>query len=102
MTASDSGASSGSVTAKIVSGVILLWGIGVTLVFQSSPVELIILAQAMTVLVAPLLGALLIIMSNRRELMGGLRNRWWHNLFAAIGFVAILATSVRLVVSLVG
>lgn len=52
-------------------------------------------------LVAPLLGALLLIMSNRR-FMGDLRNRWWHNLFAVIGFVAICATSVRLISSLLG
>lgn len=96
------GASSGSRTAKIVSAVILLWGIGITLAFQSSPVGLIITAQALTVLVAPLLGALLIIMSNRRSFMGELRNTWWKNVFAVIGFVAIVATSVRLVMSLMG
>ncbi|SFS11357.1 NRAMP (natural resistance-associated macrophage protein) metal ion transporters [Agrococcus baldri] len=95
------GASSGSRTAKIVSAIILLWGIGITLAFQESPVGLIIMAQALTVLVAPLLGALLIIMSNRRGFMGELRNTWWKNVFAAIGFIAILATSVRLVMSLV-
>lgn len=80
---------------------ILLWGVAITLAFQSSPVGLIITAQALTVLVAPLLGALLLIMSNRR-FMGDLRNRWWHNLFAVIGFVAICATSVRLISSLLG
>ena len=96
------GAASGSRTAKVVSAVILLWGIAIALAFQSSPVGLIITAQALTVLVAPLLGALLIIMSNRRAFMGDLRNRWWHNVFAAIGFVAILATSVRLVMSILG
>ena len=60
------------------------------------------MAQALTVLVAPPLGALLIIMSNRRAFMGDLRDTWWKHLFAVIGFVAILAPSVRLVMSLVG
>lgn len=96
------GAPSGSRTAKIVSAVILLWDIGITLAFQESPVGLIMMAQALTVLVAPLLGALLIIMSNRRSLMGDLRNKWWQNVMVAIGFVAIIATSVRLVMLLVG
>ncbi|WP_425843658.1 Nramp family divalent metal transporter [Agrococcus sp. TSP3-2-1] len=95
------GPSAASRTARIVSAVILLWGVAITLAFQSSPVGLIITAQALTVLVAPLLGALLLIMSNRR-FMGELRNRWWHNLFAVIGFVAIVATSVRLISSLLG
>lgn len=95
------GPSASSRTARIVSGAILLWGIAITLIFQSSPVGLIITAQALTVLVAPLLGALMLIMSNRR-FMGDLRNRWWHNAFAVLGFVAICATSVRLVTALLG
>ncbi len=95
------GPSAGGRTARVVSAVILLWGIAITLVFQGSPVALIITAQALTVLVAPLLGVLLVVMSNRRFL-GDLRNRWWHNLVAVIGVVAICATSVRLVTSLLG
>ncbi|WAC66853.1 Nramp family divalent metal transporter [Agrococcus sp. SL85] len=95
------GPSASSRTARIVSGAILLWGIVITLIFQSSPVGLIITAQALTVLVAPLLGALMLIMSNRR-FMGDLRNRWWHNVLAVLGFVAICATSVRLVMALLG
>jgi Mn2+/Fe2+ NRAMP family transporter len=53
------------------------------------------------VLISPLLGALLVIMSNRRSLMGDLRNKWWHNVFAILGMIAILATSVRLLTSLI-
>ncbi|WP_372698219.1 hypothetical protein [Arthrobacter sp. JSM 101049] len=48
------------------------------------------------------MSALLVIMSNRRSLMGDLRNRWWHNTVAALGMIAILATSVRLLTTLLG
>jgi manganese transport protein len=34
--------------------------------------------------------------------MGELRNRWWHNLFGGVGFLAILATSRLLVARLTG
>jgi manganese transport protein len=94
------GARSGSPAAKTITATILAFGIAITLLFQSSPVGLIIIAQSLTVLIAPILGILLLIMSNRRNLMGDLRNRWWHNLFGTIGLIAILATSVRLVISL--
>lgn len=68
----------------------------------SSPVELIIIAQALTVLFAPILAALILIMANDRKLMGQLRNRWWQNAFGVLGLVSVLALSVRLIVSLVG
>lgn len=95
------GARSGSPTAKTVMAIILAFGVTITLIFQSSPVGLIIIAQSLTVLVAPVLGILLMIMSNRRNLMGDLRNRWWHNLFGIIGLIAILAMSLRLIISLI-
>lgn len=96
------GASAETRTARIVSGFILAFGITITLLFQTSPVELIVLAQALTVLVAPILAALIIIMANRKDLMGTLRNKWWQNVLGVIGLLAVLALSVRLVTSLLG
>lgn len=96
------GASSGSLTAKVVSGSILAFGVIITLIFQASPVQLIVVAQALTVFVAPVLAALIIIMANRRALMGEMRNTWWQNALGVIGLVAVLALSVRLAISLLG
>jgi manganese transport protein len=96
------GSSSGSLTAKIVSGSILAFGAAIALIFQASPVQLIVLAQALTVFVAPVLAALIIVMANRRTLMGEMRNTWWQNAFGVIGLVAVLALSVRLLLSLIG
>ncbi|WP_077488958.1 Nramp family divalent metal transporter [Sinomonas mesophila] len=96
------GARAGSPAARIVSGIILAFGLGITLMFQSSPVGLIVIAQSLTVLIAPLLGVLLFVMANRASLMGELRNRWWHNVLAVVGLVSIVATSVRLVTVLLG
>jgi manganese transport protein len=62
-----------------------------------SPVQMIIVAQALTVVVAPLLGVLLVLLANNGALMGDLRNRPWQNLGAAVGLLAILATCYRLV-----
>lgn len=96
------GASSGSRTAKVVSASILAFGVGVAVTFQQAPVQLIVIAQALTVLVAPILAVLIIVMANRRSLMGEMRNRWWQNLFGIVGLVSVVALSVRLVLTLVG
>lgn len=96
------GPSSSSMTAKIVSGSILAFGVIVALIFQTSPVQLIVIAQAFTIFVAPVLAALIIIMANRRALMGDMRNRWWQNLLGVIGLLAVMALSVRLFLTLIG
>ena len=71
-------------------------GLAVTLVSNGSPVELIITAQALTVIVAPLLGLLLFVMTTRRDLMGRYVNRWWQNALGLVGLVAIFALCYRL------
>nr|WP_223172442.1 Nramp family divalent metal transporter [Microbacterium sp. NIBRBAC000506063] len=94
------GASSGSTTAKIISGVILGFGLTVTLIFQTSPVQLIVIAQALTVFIAPILALLIVVMANRGTLMAELKNKWWHNLFGLVGLAAVLTLSVRLLITL--
>ena len=59
----------------------------------------IIAAQALTVVVAPFIGILLVILSNNRRLMGDLRNKWWQNVIAMVGIVAIFATCYQLIVT---
>lgn len=94
------GQSASSKPARMIMASILLFGVATTLLFQGSPVGLIVVAQSLTVLVAPFLGLLLLIMSNRRSLMGDMRNKLLHNIVGAVGFVAILTMSVRLVMML--
>lgn len=89
-------------SSRVRAGVlgVLAFGATVTVLARgASPVQLIIVAQALTVVVAPLLGVLLVILSNKRSLMGDLRNRWWQNLAAGLGLLAIAATCYQLVVT---
>ena len=48
------------------------------------------------------LGVLIVIMANKKSVIGDLRNRWWQNLFGAIGLIAIVASSLRLITTLIG
>ena len=96
------GASPSTPTAKRTSAAILTFGLVITLLFTKSPVQLIIVAQALTVLIAPFLGFLLFVMSNNTALMGNLRNTWWKNVIGALGFVSILSLSGLLIYELLG
>ncbi|MFI7494439.1 Nramp family divalent metal transporter [Kocuria sp. M4R2S49] len=82
--------------------VVLAFGVAVTLISQGAPIQLIITAQALTVIVAPLLGILLLIMATRREVMGIHVNRWWQTVLGLLGLAAILATCYRLLTALIG
>lgn len=93
------GATAGTKTARITSGCVLAFGLMIALLFQGSPVQLIVLAQALTVLVAPILAILIVIMSNDRRLMADLRNKWWQNLFGIIGVMSVCALSIRLLIN---
>lgn len=96
------GGSPSTHTAKLTAGVILTFGIIVTLAFQSSPVQLIVVAQALTVVVAPFLALLILVMSSRRDLMGDLRNNTWQMTFGALGLLAVVALSALCVYELIG
>jgi len=85
---------------KVMVLAVLTFGAVVTAVASTPPVELIIAAQALTVLVAPLLGILLVILANNRRLMGEMRNRTWQNVVSALGLIAIGATCYSLLTEL--
>lgn len=79
--------------ARITSLVILIWGVLIALTFRGAPIQLIVVAQALTVLVAPLLAFLMLALCNNRRLMGELRNNMVQNIFGALGFLSILSLS---------
>jgi manganese transport protein len=85
---------------KVLILAILAFGAIVTAAANTSPVQLIVVAQALTVLVAPMLGVLLIVLANNRGLMGRMRNRPWQNAVSVLGLVAIAATCYRLLTTL--
>jgi manganese transport protein len=85
---------------KLLILAILAFGATVTAIATTSPVKLIVVAQALTVLVAPLLGILLLVLANNRGLMGRMRNRPWQNAVSVLGLIAIGATCYRLLTTL--
>lgn len=91
----------GMSSAAVRTGVlgILLFGAAVTAVAGSNPIQLIIIAQALTVLVKPLLGVLLLVLANNRRLMTELGNTWWQNILGVAGVTLIVVMGGILVVN---
>ena len=56
-----------------------------------SPVAAIVMAQAVTILAAPLLAAVMIWITNRQDIMSEDRNTPTMNAVAGIGFLMLLA-----------
>jgi manganese transport protein len=79
---------------KLLTAVALLIGMGLAIgIIQTDarPVNVIIAAQAVTVVVAPLMAGVLLWLTNSRTVMGEQRNGPVLNLFAVAGFVILLA-----------
>jgi len=81
---------------------VLAWGATVAVVAKGSPIELIIIAQALTVLVAPFLGIILFLLTRREDVMGDLKNGPLQTMLALLGLVTIFAMSSQLVFRLLG
>jgi Mn2+/Fe2+ NRAMP family transporter len=82
---------------KVLIVAVLAFGLTVTLLAGgTSPVQLVILAQALTVVFAPVLGILLFVLANNKGLMDDMRNKPWQNVAAILGLLAILGTCYRL------
>jgi len=79
---------------RYITAAVLLIGMGVAMFViktGAEPLSAIVMAQAVTVVVAPLLAAVLLWLCNRKDIMGEDRNRWPTNLLGAVGFVMLIA-----------
>lgn len=77
---------------------VMLIGAGIAFTFGRLPLELIIFAQAITVVIAPLIGIALLIIANDRELMGNQRNGLGKNIGGILGLLLLIflsATHIR-------
>lgn len=79
---------------RYMTTVVLLTGMGVALYVINTgtkPVAAIVMAQAVTVIAAPLMAGVLLWLCNRKDLMGKDRNSPLMNALGGVGFVLLLA-----------
>ncbi|HUU28330.1 MAG TPA: Nramp family divalent metal transporter [archaeon] len=88
---------------KILATIVMLIGMTVAVLsHRFSPVNVIIVAQATTVITVPLACFMIYWLANRKELVGESVPRWWVNLLALIGFVVVCLLAVYTVLRLSG
>ena len=69
---------------------VMVIGAAVALLFGQLPIELIIFAQGITIIVAPLIGLALFFVANDRSIMGEYKNKRWINIACLLGLVLLL------------
>ncbi|MEW9032644.1 MAG: Nramp family divalent metal transporter [Planifilum fimeticola] len=80
---------------------VMLIGALVALTFGSAPLELIVTAQMITVVIVPLIGTAMFRISNDRAVMGDLTNSAVKNLIGGIGLLVLYFLSVYTLGSLI-
>lgn len=69
---------------------VILIGTAIALKFGRLPLELIIFAQAITILIAPIIAIALLLVAKDRTMMGSLKNRSWQTGVAILGIGVLL------------
>ena len=72
---------------------VMLIGAAIALAFGRLPLELIVFAQAITVIIAPAVGIALLVLANDTSRMGALRNSRWKNIGGVAGLLLLLFLS---------
>lgn len=74
---------------------VMVFGAAVALIFGSAPLQLIVFAQGVTILVAPLIGVVLLWLANKHDLVGDNKNKLWHNIVGVIGLILVCVMAVN-------
>ena len=65
------------------------------------PVNLIIFGQALTVIGNPLMAVTILWLANRKDIMGHRRNSLALNVLGGVGFLVVLFTAIRVLITVV-
>ncbi|MFJ5768982.1 Nramp family divalent metal transporter [Psychrobacillus sp. NPDC093180] len=69
---------------------VMLFGSAIGIIFGSAPLNLIIFAQAVTILVVPFIAIAILVVANDESVMGELRNKWLSNILGVIGLLVLI------------
>lgn len=87
----------GQLNSKAVRGLIaliMIIGATIAVMFGKLPLELIVLAQAVTIFVVPVIGIALYLLANDRKIMGDLKNNLFSNIAGAIGLLIMIGLAI--------
>ncbi|WP_420798535.1 NRAMP family divalent metal transporter [Paenibacillus dendritiformis] len=82
-------------SVKIFTSLLLAGSTLIAILAEANPIQLIIMAQATTVLGAPLIAIVLLLLGNNKKVLGSRTNGWFTNIIAGLAFLWLLYLSVN-------
>ncbi|WP_174729224.1 Nramp family divalent metal transporter [Mesobacillus harenae] len=90
-------------SSKAVKGFILLvmaFGSLIGIIFGSAPVNMIIFAQAITIVIVPFIAIALLVVANDEKIMGSLKNTLWKNIIGVTGLIVLILLAVNNIINI--
>lgn len=78
-----------NVKVRIAIILVMSFGSIVALLFNGAPVNLIIFAQGITIFIVPFIAIVILLIANRKDVMGDLKNGVMSNVFGIIGLLVL-------------
>lgn len=75
---------------RFLIAVVMLIGASVAIIFGKLPLQLIIVAQAVTIFIVPFIGIALYLVANDKKLMGAYKNNTFQNIAGGIGLLVMI------------
>jgi Mn2+/Fe2+ NRAMP family transporter len=79
---------------------VMVFGSVVGMIFGDAPVNLIIFAQAITIVIVPFIAIAILTMTNDKKLMGPLKNSLGHNILGFAGLIVLILLAINNVITL--
>ena len=86
---------------KICIGLVMIVGALVALKFGKLPLELIVLAQSVTIFLVPFIGFALYLIANDKAIMGNKANKPLTKIFGALGLLIIVALAIKSIMNMI-
>lgn len=80
---------------RILIALVMVIGSAIAILFGSVPLELIVLAQSVTILIVPFIGIAMYSIANNKIIMGGLANKTAARLAGGIGLTIIIILALK-------
>ncbi|MFA1820828.1 Nramp family divalent metal transporter [Virgibacillus oceani] len=80
---------------KIAIIAVMLFGSIIAIIFGRAPVNLIIFAQAITIVAVPFIAIALLVVANDEKIMGDLKNTLLKNIIAIIGLIVLILLAIN-------
>lgn len=88
------GGSLSSASSRALIALVMVIGALVAIAFGKLPLQLIVMAQAVTIFVVPFIGIAIYLVANDKKIMGKYRNKIFSNIIGAIGLLVIISLAI--------